>query len=296
MSAWVLAPGASGYPAQLGDLGERPDPTLHGVGARAAVAALRPDAAATIVGARRATSYGLRVAERLAADLARAGVTIVSGLAIGVDAAAHRGALAAGGQTIAVLAGGPDIVYPARHRSLYCELLRSGAAVSESEPGIRPHKSAFAIRNRLMAALSRVVVVVEAARPSGSLITAQQAQRLNRELAAIPGQVGVRAAEGTNWLIRECHAHLVRDAQDVLDLLAGVGAVSVARTGPALEPDLDRLLEAIERGATTPDQLARAAGLGPAATAVSLARLELCGYVVSDALGAYAPSGLERPR
>ncbi|MQA74294.1 MAG: DNA-protecting protein DprA [Solirubrobacterales bacterium] len=295
MSGWVLAPGADGYPAQLADLGELAAPTLYGVGSREAVAGLRADAAVTIVGTRRATAYGLGVAERLAADLALAGVTIVSGMAIGIDAAAHRGALAGSGRTIAVLAGGPDIVYPARHRGLYRELVESGAAVSESEPGTRPLKQDFAIRNRLMAALSKVVVVVEAARPSGSLITAHRAQDLNRELAAVPGHVGVRVAEGTNYLIRECHAHLVRNAQDVLDLLAGVGAVRVTRTGPALEPELDRLLEAVERGAGTPDELARTAGLDAATTAVGLARLELCRYVVSDALGSYSPSGLERP-
>jgi DNA processing protein len=295
VSAWTLAPDRDGYPTQLCDLGEVVDPTLYGVGSREAVAGLRPDAAVTIVGTRRATAYGLRVAEGLAADLARAGVTIVSGMAIGIDAAAHRGALAGGGRTIAVLAGGPDLVYPARHRGLYRELIESGAAVSESEPGTRPYKEAFAIRNRLMAALSKVVVVVEAARPSGSLITADRAQDLNRELGAVPGQVGARAAEGTHWLIRECHAHLVRNAQDVLDLVAGVGAERITRTGPALEPELDRVLEAVEGGATTPDELARAADLDAAATAVALARLELCGYVLSDALGSYAPSGLERP-
>ncbi len=305
MTGWSLGPAEPGYPEQLAELEHAGPlqlaaldagggPVLHGVGSREAICGLAAGAAATIVGSRRATRYGLEVAERLAFDLASAGVTVVSGMAIGIDAAAHLGALTAGGPTIAVLAGGPDVVYPSRHRPLYRRIVASGAAISDQAPGVQPRKQSFPARNRIMAALSKVVVLVEAAHPSGSLITAERARELGREIAAVPGRVGVRAAEGTNGLIKD-GAHLVRDAHDILDLLAGVGTERVARVGCALDEPLDRALEAVERGAETPDELARESGLDGAAAAIAVARLELLGYVASDGLGAYSRTGLQRP-
>jgi DNA processing protein len=291
---WWLGPDGDGYPAGLESLPGGDRPTLAGIGLERSVARLAPDAAVTIVGSRRATAYGLRVATEIAADLARAGVTVVSGMAIGIDAAAHRGALAGGGRTIAVLAGGADVVYPSRHGGLYREIVASGAAISEQRFGAVPRKQDFPARNRIMAALSKVVVVVEAARPSGTLITADRARELGRELGAVPGPVGTRTAAGANQLLKEA-AHLIRDAQDVLDLLAGVGAVSIARTGPPLDPELDRALEAVERGATTADELARAAEIGGREAVIALTRLELLGYVTADLLGGYARTGLAPP-
>ena len=195
----------------------------------------------TIVGSRRASAYGLRVAEGLAHDLAGCGVVVVSGMALGIDAAAHRGALDAGGRTIAVLAGGPDVVYPARHRGLHARICARGAVISDRPPGTRPQKHDFPVRNRLMAALASVVVVVEAAERSGSLVTANLALDLGREVGAVPGQVGIPVAAGTNLRIRE-GAALIRDAQDVLDLLGGVGTASVRRPAPELEPELEEIL------------------------------------------------------
>jgi DNA processing protein len=297
---WRLERSSPGYPAGLLDLDRGEQPPLYGIGRRALLAELEAAPAVTIVGARQASSYGLRVAEALARDLARARVPVVSGMARGIDAAAHRGALAGGGSTIAVLAGGPDLAYPASNRELHRRIAAAGAVVSEHPPGSRALPRHFAQRNRIMAALGELVVIVEAAQPSGSLITADVALRLGRSVGAVPGQLGVRVAEGTNDLLHD-GAHLIRDAHDVLDLLFGVGEsgdpcrVGAPRPGPALEPEPRRLLELVQSGAATVDRLAVESGLGSRAVAIALARLELLGYVTTDPLGAYSVTGLRAP-
>jgi DNA processing protein len=294
-SIWTIEAGARGYPRQLQDLERAAPEVLHGVGDPDAVAGLDPDATVTIVGARRASSYGLRVAEEIAADLATAGATIVSGMAIGIDAAAHRGALTGGGRTIAVLAGGPDVIYPARETGLYRRITQGGgAAISEHPAGVRPYKADFPARNRIMAALAGFVLIVEAAEPSGSLITARVAQGLGREVGAVPGQVGTRVAAGTNGLLRD-GAAFVTGAQDVLDRLAGVGSATIRHAGPPLDEDLRRALDLLERGAQTADELAVAAGGEPGRAAVALAHLELLGYAKADGSGAYARTALAPP-
>ncbi|MGH2952988.1 MAG: DNA-processing protein DprA [Solirubrobacterales bacterium] len=292
---WTIDAEASDYPGQLADLDRLAPPVLHGVGQRDAVAALDADATVTIVGSRRASAYGLGVAEQIAADLAASGATIVSGMALGIDAAAHRGALAGGGRTIAVLAGGPDVVYPARESGLYRRITTDqGAAISEHPAGVRPQKADFPARNRIMAALARFVLIVEAAEPSGSLITARLAQGLGREVGAVPGQVGTRVATGTNGLLRD-GAAFVSGAQDILDRLAGVGSTSITRAGPPLDEGLLRALDLVERGARTADELAVAAEAAPSWAAVALAQLELLGYVKADSSGAYARTTLTHP-
>lgn len=303
---WMIERDSADYPACLRDLDEGERPILHGVGERGAVAGLDHGATVTIVGARGASSYGVAVAERLGCELAVAGVTIVSGMARGIDAAAHRGALAGGGTTLAVLAGGADVIYPPAHRDLYRRILGAGAAISEHPPGSVPHRHRFPARNRIMAALASVVVIVEAAQPSGSLITADLAARLGRTVGAVPGRLGVRVAEGVNDLIKD-GAHLVRDARDVLDLLFGIGLEAARpalerapgpRPGPALDPALRDLLDAVEAGPGTLDRIAAAGGLAPREAAIALARLERLGYLGIDALGAYTRTDLvprERP-
>jgi DNA processing protein len=247
----------------------------------------------TIVGSRRASSYGLGVAEELGRLLAAAGLVVVSGMARGIDAAAHRGALAGGGTTLAVLGSGADVVYPASERRLYRDILASGAAISEAPPGQRPEPGAFPKRNRLMAALGAITVVVEAAQPSGSLITAERALELHRQVGAVPGLVTSRVSEGTNGLLVDGAAP-IRGAQDVLDRLLGVGVQAVRRCGPSLEPELARVAEAVELGSSTCDAVAVAVGAPPQEVAVALARLELLGYVQADA-GRYARSALIAP-
>jgi DNA processing protein len=294
-ATWRLAPSEPGYPACLRDLGEDAPKELYGAGDRDAVTRLAHQATVTIVGSRRASSYGLRIAEQLGRDLASAGVTVVSGMAWGVDSAAHRGALAGGGPTLAVLAGGPDVVYPPSAARLYRDILASGAAIGERAPGTRPERWSFPVRNRIMAALAKLVVVVEAADPSGSLITARDAiERLGREVGAVPGQVGMRTAAGTNALLAD-GAAVIRCAEDVLDRLAGVGARIVRRAGPALDPELARALELVEAGASTPDALAAAGGSDPHGAAVALVRLELLGYLTADAMGVYSRTVLAAP-
>jgi DNA processing protein len=296
VAAWRIEPGGGDYPACLAELDDGRPPVLHGAGSRELVTGLEHESTVTIVGSRRASAYGLSVAQQLAHDLATAGVCVVSGMALGIDAAAHRGALDAGGRTIAVLANGPEIAYPPRHRALHDEIAASGALISEQPPGTAPRKDLFRARNRIMAALGKVVVIVEAALPSGSLITAHEAMDHGRTVGAVPGRVGSRVAAGTNDLIAT-GAHLIRDARDVLDLLYDVGATErrSARPGPELEPEAARALAAVEAGAATVDQVVLAAGLDPRAAAIALAQLELLGYLTADPAGTLSRSALPAP-
>jgi DNA processing protein len=186
-----------------------------------------------IVGSRRPSPYGEAVAEQLAADLARAGVVVVSGLALGIDAAAHRGALAGGGVTVAVMGTGVDIVYPAAHGKLAEEIVAAGGAlVSQFPDGTAPRRHNFPARNWTMAALSDAVVVVEAAEGSGALITADAALELHKEVLAVPGSVFSPLSVGTHQLIRD-GALLVQNARDVL---AALGTVQEVLDDPLAPP------------------------------------------------------------
>ena len=290
---WSVRRGEEGYPESLTQLQE-PPAVLYGVGDCRALVELEPAAAVTIVGARRASDYGLRTAEELARDLAFAGFTVVSGMAYGIDAAAHRGALAGGGCTLAVLGGGPDVVYPPSNRGLYRQIAAAGAAVSEHRPGTETTKWSFPARNRIMAGLSCMTIVVEAAERSGTLITAGDAIKLGRDVGAVPGQVGNRLSAGPHALIKD-GAVLIRGAQDVLDTMLGIGRTTVLRAGPPLEPELESVLDRVERGAATPDAVAVEAGIAPHDAAVALARLELLGYVVANGSGKYERTSLSPP-
>jgi DNA processing protein len=170
----------------------------------------------TIVGARRASSYGREVARTLGRDLAAAGITVLSGMAFGVDACAHRGALDAG-PTVAVLGCGADIAYPAAHRSLWRRIQENGLVLSELPPGTGAWRWSFPARNRIMAAMGGMTVVVEAAERSGSLLTAEIAANLGREVGAVPGPVSSRTSAGSNDLLAD-GASLIRNADDVLNV------------------------------------------------------------------------------
>ena len=292
-NVWRLRRGDDGYPAPLQELDE-PPAALHGIGDAALVRGIGRDTAVTIVGSRHPSSYGLEVAEELGYLLAGAGLVVVSGMALGIDAAAHRGALAAGGSTVAVLGSGPDVVYPRSERRLYERIVATGAVVSEMPPGTVPGPGCFPRRNRIMAALGTMTVVVEAAQPSGSLITAEQAAKLGREVGAVPGRVTSRVARGTNALLAE-GAAVIRDAQDVLDRMVGVGARTAHRDGPALDEELIQLLHSVADGASTPGAAAVAAGIAAADAAVGLARLELLGYLRADPAGRYERTSMRTP-
>ena len=292
---WCLRRGHDGYPEALEALQERAPEAIHGLGDRDLVAGLEPGGTVTIVGARRASAYGREVAEGLGRLLGSAGLVVVSGMARGIDAAAHRGALAADGLTVAVLAGGPDHVYPLAERRLYRHILERGAVISEHPPGTRPiGKSSFPARNRIMAALGGMTVVVEAAERSGSSITATEAERCGRTVGAVPGNVTSWLSAGTNRLIFD-GARPIRDAQDVLDELIGVGAPGVRGVGPDLDGSLIPVLEAVERGAATCDAAATATGLDGREASVALAHLELLGYVCADLGGRYSRTTLACP-
>lgn len=276
------------YPAGLDEL---PDPpaVLHVLGAISRLRWLVDGDAAAVVGARTASPYGIEQARGLARGLATARVPIVSGMALGVDSAAHAGALDARGATIAVLAGGPERAYPASKRRLHERIAADGLVVSEMPPGTAARRWCFPARNRLIAALARVTVVVEAGVRSGSLITASLATDLGREVAAVPGPVTAPLSAGTNELIAD-GARLVRGPRDVLELLFGAAAPTVTEAPvDDLPGNLRELLDRVGGGCDTVGALA-AEGLGVDAVLAGLAQLELRGRVRRAPGGRYAPT------
>jgi DNA processing protein len=282
---WACCRHGDLYPAGLRDATDAPW-ALIGRGDPKLLDGLEPFGAVTIVGARRATSYGREIARELGRELAAAGMVVVSGLAFGVDACAHRGAIDAG-RTIAVLGCGPDTAYPAAHRSLWRRIGEEGAVISEFPPGAAPWRWTFPARNRIMAALAGMTVVVEAAARSGSLITADLAADLGRDLGAVPGPVTSRASAGPNNLLAG-GACVVRDAQDVLDAMLGAGATQLDRAGPVLDEHLAEVLGAVEMGEDSCDGVAAALGLSGPDAATALSRLELLGYVTCSTVGIYS--------
>jgi DNA processing protein len=283
---WACCRHGDLYPQGLRDAADAPW-ALIGRGSLELLDGLEPHAAVTIVGARRATSYGREIARELGRELARAGMVVVSGMAFGIDGCAHRGALD-GGRTIAVLGCGPDVAYPASHRGLWRQISESGLVLSELPPGAPPWKWTFPARNRIMAALAGMTIVVEAATRSGSLITMDLAADLGRDLGAVPGPVTSRASAGPNALLAS-GAHVIRDAQDVLDAMLGPGRRLERSAGaPVLAPELQAVLSAVEAGEATCDAVANATGLSGPAAAAALARLELTGYLACSGLGTYS--------
>ena len=239
-----------------------------------------------VVGSRSATSYGTDVARELGAELAHRGHPVVSGAAFGIDGAAHRGALAAGRPTVAVLACGADRVYPQEHRALLGHVLATGAVVSETPPGGAPTRVRFLARNRLIAALTRATVVVEAALRSGALSTAGWAERLHRHVLGVPGPVTSAASQGVHQLLRRGSAVLATSGEEVRELLvpAGQGLLAEAR-GPDRPRDrlstrqqvvLDAVPVSRPAGA---DAVALAAGVRLVEVAGELERLRLAGHV-----------------
>jgi DNA processing protein len=199
-----------------------------------------------IVGTRHATQYGLRQAERLAAGLARAGLTVVSGLARGIDAAAHRGALSAGGRTIAVLGSGVMNIYPPEHHQLAVDVAAQGYVVSESPPQAEPLPGTFPQRNRLISGLSLGVVVVEAAEQSGALITAKHAMEQGREVFAVPGNIDSRASHGCHRLIRD-GAKLIESVDDILEELGPLVEATPRTDGQVIHHPAELLLSDVEQ-------------------------------------------------
>ena len=286
VGARVVVPGDPDWPWTLDLLG-RPPLCLYVRGP--ANLAEVTERAVAVVGSRLATDYGARVAADLGHGLADRGWSTVSGGAYGIDAAAHRGSLAGDGTTVAVLACGIDRVYPRGNERLLAAVARTGAVVTEMPPGSDPLPRRFLARNRLIAALGRATVVVEASLRSGSLSTAGEAGRLHRPVAAVPGPVTSVTSAGCHRLLREEAAVLVTDVADVLDLAAPVGeAPAPDRRGPARPTDdLDPVEHqvwsvAALRGWTPVAGLAAAAGVDPALVPPAVAVLEACGLLDRD--------------
>ncbi len=284
--ARVVLPGDAEWPLGLDAL-EHPPYCLYVRGDRALDDLAERSVA--VVGARACSDYGHRVAAELGEGLASRGWVVISGAAFGVDAAAHRGALAAGGDTVAVLACGVDRSYPRAHERLLGQVREQGLVVSEVPPGAVPFPGRFLARNRIIAALARATVVVEASLRSGSLSTAGEARRVHRPVGAVPGPVTSPTSAGTHQLVREYGAVLVTDVTDVLDLAAPIGeATAPRRTGRTRATD--SLTEAEQRvWAAAPlrrwadlDRLAVGAGVDQAAVARAVAVLEMLGLLEGD--------------
>jgi DNA processing protein len=238
--------------------------------------------AIALVGTRRATSYGRAVAERLARDLAAAGLTVVSGLAKGVDTAAHQAALNAGGRTIAVLGNGLDTVYPPDNTALARQIVErdAGAVVSEFAPGVPPDAVNFPRRNRIISGLSMATVIIEAGERSGALITADFALEQGREVLAVPGSMFSPMSIGTNELLKQ-GATPVTSVADILNVLSpqysALSAKPVARDMPELGPEETSVWQALGGEPRHVDELARTLGAGPGEVSAALTMLELRG-------------------
>jgi DNA processing protein len=269
--------GAAGYPPLLA---EAPGaPAALWVSGRT----LEPAPYLGVVGTRRASRYGLEVATWLGRDLAAAGVVVVSGMAAGIDAAAHRGALATG-STVAVLGSGVDVCYPRSNAALYGEIAERGSLVSEYPPGTTPAPWRFPARNRIIAGMALGVVIVEARRDGGAMITARLALEYGREVFAVAGPVHASGSEGPHALVRD-GARLVTSARDVLEDLGLASPQSAASWTqdpiPALvaslSPDERRVLGVLQAEPQLLDRIARLAGMPASATTSILSRLELAG-------------------
>jgi DNA processing protein len=282
------------YPARLRELAD-PPAVLYLTAPASRLAELAAEPIVTIVGARSASPYGLEMARTLGRGLGAAGVTVGSGLALGIDGAAHEGVLAArGGRPIAVLACGADLAYPRRHRRLYERVREAGIVASELPPGSTPFRWSFPARNRIMAALAEMTVVVEAAESSGSLITARFAEDLGRDVGAVPGRATSRVAAGSNRLLRE-GAAVVRSTEDVLDDVFGVGARSESAAAhdrlSGIDERLRRILDSVEAGGSVAE-IARMEGIPAAEVRAALGGLEIAGLVRRDAFGSYERTAL----
>ena len=234
-----------------------------------------------VVGTRRATPYGREMARQLATDLARAGITIVSGLARGIDGIAHRAALDAGQRTIAVMGSGPDTIYPAEHSNLACEIASSGALETEFALGTRPNAGNFPRRNRIMAGMTLGTLVVEAPEGSGALFTARYAIEDNREVFAVPGNALSPSSRGANKLIKDSAAKLVMDSNDILEEL-NISSVGAQMELAALIPQDENeaaVLRFVSYDIAHIDEIVRNSGLPITTVSGALSMMELKGLV-----------------
>jgi len=269
--------GSAKYPIELLDLSTPPDP-LYAIGRVSALTKPR----VAIVGTRNSTGYGERTARSLTRTLVRVGVSVISGMARGIDAAAHRTAIEEGGNTVAVLGTGIDVPYPVGHRRLHRSIGEHGLVLSENPPGATAHAGAFPKRNRIIAALAPVTIVVEAGFKSGALNTASQALELGRVVAAVPGPIDSPQSQGSNQLLRD-GAVMIASVEDALALLG----VSAPKDQPL--PDLPeserRVWDALEAGYVQVDTLSTKCGLSTPECLAAITSLEIMGFIDCSAAG-----------
>ena len=271
--------GSPEYPIELLDL-RHPPSELYAMGSVSALSQPR----VAIVGTRDSTAYGERIARTLARSLVRAGVSVISGMARGIDGAAHRTAIEEGGNTVAVLGTGIDVPYPVGHRQLHRAIAERGLVVSENPPGMRAHEGAFPKRNRIIAALAPVTIVVEAGFRSGALNTASQALELGRVVAAVPGPIDSEQSRGSNQLLRD-GAVLIAAPDDALALLGVSAAKDVAEAMPTLPDSEQKVWDALKDGLTEMDSLPMATGLTMADCLAAVTSLEILGLVECSLAG-----------
>jgi DNA processing protein len=278
----VTLPDSPEWPAALVTISSPPR-SLHYTGDLGVLS--RPCIA--IVGSRQSTKYGERVTRELSSALASAGACIVSGMAFGIDAVAHRAALDAGGLTAAVLGAGIDVVYPRSHQSLYDEIAVSGVVLSEFGPGYPGFPGCFPRRNRIIAGLCKLTIVVEAGSKSGALITASNAADFGRNVAAVPGPIDSTQSEGSNQLLRD-GAHVIASIQDALTL-ADLANTNQSRAIPALGPDEATVWDAVaQHAAATADEIITRTGWPASRALAALTQLEIQGLLECSAGGVIA--------
>ncbi len=284
LGARLISPGEVEWPTQLDDLRDNRPLGLwvHG-SADLRYSCLR---SISVVGARAATAYGTHVAAAFGAELSDAGWTVVSGGAYGIDGAAHRGALAGQAPTVVVLACGTDFCYPSAHQDLFAAVRDQGVVISECPPGVHPTRSRFLVRNRLIAALSRGTLVVEAALRSGALNTVNHALALRRHVGAVPGPITSEASHGCHHLLRQGKAQCVTSGEEAIDLVGVIGDdLARQRRGPVvprdtLSSETRCVLDAIPaRGGAGPATIAVAAGIPLESVLSCLGNLAAAGYI-----------------
>jgi DNA processing protein len=272
-----FARGSAEYPSELEDLAQ-PPAQLFAIGRLDSLNMPK----VSIVGTRASTAYGERITRTLTRSLVRAGVSIVSGMARGIDAAAHRTALEEGGSTVAVLGTGVDVPYPVGHRQLHSAIGERGLVLSENQPGSKAGPGSFPRRNRIIAALSPVTIVVEAGFRSGALNTASQALELNRTVAAVPGPIDSEQSRGSNQLLRD-GAAFIACAEDALSLL-GI-APSAAEPPPVLPDSEQQVWDATQGGLVLIDDLPRTTGLLLSECLAAVTSLEILGLIECSLAG-----------
>lgn len=268
---------APDFPSDLLEI-RYPPKRLWSLGDRSVLDAPR----VAIVGTRQMTAYGQRITRSLGSAFGRAGACIVSGMAQGIDATAHRAAMEVGARTIAVLGTGVDVPYPAGHRRLHADIARTGCVLSEMEPGQRAIPGCFPRRNRLIAGLAKVTIVVEAPEKSGALLTATDANDAHRIVAAVPGPIDSPQSAGTNKLIRD-GAQVIASVNDALTLM---GLAPEAEETPTLRPVEQKIWEALcELGSASVELISARSGLDLREVLTAITALEIAGLVTTDLSG-----------